>query len=145
PVCRYRLLRGHARRLEPAYRGDTARGFPAYAVGSARPAWVNAWRRSAHLLQVPQCRPATGRMQEKVRCRGNPRPRRMTSALPSRAYGRRTSTPPPTAWLTTAWQAAKKAGVASAKGLDSRGARATAGTRCRWHHRTALARSNRLR
>ena len=41
----------------------------AYSVVSAMPNWLNASRRSAHLLQRPQCRSERGAMQEKVRSR----------------------------------------------------------------------------
>jgi pteridine reductase len=57
----------------------------AYSVRSASPASAKARRRSAHLLHAPQWRPATGRMHDSVRCNGKPRPRRITSALLSRA------------------------------------------------------------
>src|SRR5437763_4539817 len=52
-----------------------------YAVRSTIPAAAKAWRRSAHLLHRPQCRPPTGRMHEKVHSSGKACPRRSTVTL----------------------------------------------------------------
>src|SRR5262249_20984536 len=52
-----------------------------YTVGSGISAAAKACRRSAHLLQLPQCWPPFGRMQENVRSSGKCLPRRSTSAL----------------------------------------------------------------
>ena len=58
---------------------------------------LKAIRRSAHLLQRPQCRSARGAMQEKVRSSANSRPISTTSYLARPANGVSTASGQPSA------------------------------------------------
>jgi hypothetical protein len=103
--------------------GEPAPGFrPAGVIGRvrhARPAKASA--RSAHLAQFPQCRsPRTGLTQEKVRCSGRSRARRITASFLVRRNGVRIRIGDPSPADNARSRARKKTGRPSGNGLALR-------------------------
>src|SRR4029077_16591838 len=116
-----------------------------YSVTSAIPSAENARRRSAHLLQCPQCRPPWGSMQEKVRSSARPRPSSSTSDFVSSANGTTTSSVCPSPRCTSAPNSSKNSRELSGNGFPFSVPSAIRCTPWRAHQTLGCASSSRFR